>query len=63
LVRRNINGQLTDYLEAAGIPWTRESVPDGRQLYRIEGVLLTTGEACDKYLPGGFKGNFGKVIR
>lgn len=58
-VRQDINGQITDYLKANNIPWEMVTIADGRQMYQINGEILNTGEAADKYLPGGFKGNFG----
>lgn len=59
--RRDINGRIKERLAELGISYTMEQQPDGRKLYRIEGELLNTGEAADKYLPGGFAGNFGKA--
>ena len=59
--RRDINGRIQEKLAELGISWAWEQVSDGRRLYRVEGELLNTGEAADKYLPGGFAGNFGKA--
>ena len=57
--RRDINGRIKEKLDELRIPWTMEH-DGGPVRYRVEGVLLTPGEAADKYLPGGFAGNFGQ---
>jgi len=57
--RRDINGRIKEKLDELRIPWTMER-NGGPIRYRVEGVLLTPGEAADKYLPGGFAGNFGQ---
>lgn len=52
-VRRDINGRIKDKLTELGIAFEMEQQDDGRQ--------LNTGEAADKYLPGGFAGNYGRA--
>ena len=57
--RRDINGRIKEALDGLRIPY--EVIHDGGPIrYRVEGVTLTPGEAADKYLPGGFAGNFGR---
>jgi hypothetical protein len=58
--RVSVATQLHEAWKAAGIEWDMERSRDGRNLYRVEGALLTTGQAADKYLPGGFDAAFGK---
>lgn len=60
-IRRDINGRIKDKLTELGIAFEMEQQDDGRHLYRVEGELLNTGEAADKYLPGGFAGNYGRA--
>lgn len=55
-VRRDINGRIMEKLAELGVEYTREGMS-----YRIAGELLTPGEAADRYLPGGFAGNFGRA--
>lgn len=61
-VRRDINGRIKEKLAELGIAGEFRYTPEqgGRMLWTIEGVTLTPGEAADKYLHGGFAGNFGR---
>ena len=63
ITRRDINGQIKDKLTELGIDGEFKYVPEqgGRMVWVIGGERMTTGEAADKYLPGGFSGNFGKA--
>lgn len=58
-VRRDINSRIREHLDGLHVDYTMEQQPDGRRLYRVGGELLNTGEAADRYLPGGFAANFG----
>lgn len=64
-VRKDINSQISEALEAKGIAgefkYIREG-RDGRMLWHIGNEVMTTGEAADRYLTGGFSANFGKAI-
>ena len=59
--RRDINGQIAEKLAELGIDGHFGYTPEqgGRMQWTIGGERMTTGEAADKYLPGGFAGNFG----
>lgn len=39
------HGGIQGRMDALGISWSRERVPDGRLLYRVGGRVLTPGEA------------------
>ena len=60
--RQSINEKITEACEAAGIgcEFNVSAARGGgpRLLVFAEGEWLTPGEAADKYLPGGFDGNF-----
>jgi hypothetical protein len=60
----DINGMLRRTLTARGIAHELKYIDDqgGRMVWIIDGQQFTPGEACDRYLPGGFAGNFGKVV-
>ena len=57
--RRAIGTQLREYFEAHGIDASLV-YRNGANAYLIDGEYLTAGQAADRYLPGGFAGNFGK---
>lgn len=67
ITRKDINSQIRERLAELGIAATFGMVPcgshgtDSRLMWTIGGEQLTTGQAADKYLPGGFAGNFGKA--
>lgn len=61
--RRSIHHQITEALASRGISWRQVTAADGRMMYEIEGQQMTAGEAADKYLEGGFSGNFGRGAR
>lgn len=55
--RRSIVQHVRDWCEANGHTFEIDSTGS----YVIDGgEPMTPGEAADKYLPGGFAGNFGK---
>jgi len=58
--RRDINGRIKEKLDELRLTWAMEH-DGGPLMYRVEGVLLTPGEAADKYLPGGFARNYGRA--
>ena len=60
ITRMDINGQIKARLAELGIEWSWGRDGTGRLLYSIGDDMLTPGEAADKYLPGGFAGNFGR---
>lgn len=62
-IRRDINGQIREKLAELGISAEFAYTPEqgGRMMWLVGGVPMTTGEAADRYLPGGFAGNFGRL--
>ena len=63
ITRKDINGQISDKLAELGIPGEFTYTPEqgGRMMWVIDGEAMTTGQAADAYLPGGFAGNFGTL--
>lgn len=58
--RQSIGSRLREYFEAHGIDALLVT-HRGAQAYLIDGEHLTAGQAADRYLPGGFAGNFGRA--
>lgn len=62
VVRKSIDTQLREWCEANGHTFETGRFDDGRIAYIVDGEKLPPGEAADKWLPGGFKANFGRLI-
>lgn len=56
--RRSIDEQVRQSCEARGLAFTIGRGAGGAQRYIINGESLSPGDAADRYLPGGFAGNF-----
>lgn len=62
-IRRDINSQIQAALDEAGVAGEfRYSDEHQAMRWHIRGEVLTPGQAADKYLPGGFSGNFGRGL-
>jgi hypothetical protein len=58
--RQSIGSRLAEYFETHGID-APLVYRNGANAYLIDGEHLTAGQAADRYLPGGFAGNFGRA--
>lgn len=57
--RQSIGAQLREHFETNGIAF--ELVTHlGANAYRVDGEILTPGQAADRYLTGGFAGSYGR---
>jgi hypothetical protein len=50
--RTSSRSELPAALDRQGVAWSLTRVPDGRQLYRVEGEILTPGEVEARYIRG-----------
>ena len=60
ITRTSIYDQVKAWCEANGHTFETGRSDQGAITYVIDGEALSPGDAADKYLPGGFAGNFGR---